>query len=51
MNDTYNDGRYDRKSFEEDDLVIDDNTIYEVDLDCYECLKREKKKFENKNKY
>jgi hypothetical protein len=38
----------DRRSFENDDLVIEDNTIYEVDLDCYECLRRERKKLENR---
>lgn len=37
-----------RKSLEEDDLIIEDNTIYEVDLDCYECLRRERKRIENR---
>ncbi len=23
-------------------VVIEDNTIYEIDLDCYECLERDK---------
>jgi hypothetical protein len=33
-----------KKYLEDDALVIEDNTIYEVDLDCYECLMKEKKK-------
>lgn len=27
-----------------EDLVIEENTIYEIDMDCYECLMREKRK-------
>lgn len=30
------------KHSERTKLVIEDNTIYEIDLDCYECLKRQK---------
>jgi hypothetical protein len=33
-----------KKYLEDDDLVIEDNTIYEVDPDCYECLRKEKKR-------
>lgn len=29
---------------ENEDLVIEENTIYEIDMDCYECLMREKRK-------
>lgn len=36
--------------YEEDDLIIEENTIYEIDLDCYECLMREKKRVLDKNK-
>lgn len=25
-------------------LIIDDNTIYEVDLNCYKCLQEEKRR-------
>lgn len=25
-----------------DELIIEENTIYEIDLDCYECLQRAK---------
>lgn len=28
----------------DDDLVIDDNTVYEIDRECYERLKRQKKR-------
>lgn len=23
-------------------LVIEDNTIYEIDMDCYECMKKKR---------
>ena len=29
-------------------LVIEDNTIYEIDLDCYECRKKEEVRKEKK---
>lgn len=29
---------------ENDELIIEDNTIYEIDLNCYECLMKEKQK-------
>jgi hypothetical protein len=32
-----------RKKERDNDLIIEDNTIYEVDRDCYERLKRQKK--------
>lgn len=32
------------RHIEEDDLIIEDNTIYEIDLDCYECLMQERKR-------
>lgn len=25
-----------------DELIIEENTIYEIDLDCYECLQKAK---------
>ncbi|HKL99367.1 MAG TPA: hypothetical protein VJZ06_05620 [Mobilitalea sp.] len=28
----------------DEDLIIEDNTIYEVDRDCFERLKKQKKK-------
>ena len=28
----------------DDDLIIEENTIYEIDRECYERLKRQKKK-------
>lgn len=30
----------------DDDLVIEENTIYEIDRDCFEKLKRQKKRKE-----
>jgi len=27
----------------EDDLIIEENTVYEIDRECYERLKRQKK--------
>ncbi|SFR80335.1 hypothetical protein [Anaeromicropila populeti] len=27
-----------------DELVIEDNTIYEMDLDCFECLRKERQR-------
>ena len=30
----------------DDDLIIEDNTIYEVDRECYERLKRQRKRRE-----
>lgn len=27
-----------------EEVVMDQNTIYEIDLDCYDCLMREKRK-------
>ena len=44
-------GKIDPKREREDEIsgndkrvkvVIEDNTIYEIDLDCYECLERKK---------
>lgn len=32
-----------REQWEEDGLIIEDNTIYEIDLNCYECLSEEEK--------
>ena len=29
---------------ERTELVIEDNTIYEIDLDCMDCLNRKEKK-------
>ncbi len=28
----------------EDDLIIEENTVYEIDRECFERLKRQKKK-------
>lgn len=33
----------DRSKFEDDELIIEDNTIYEIDLDCYSCLQKRRK--------
>ncbi len=30
------------KCRENDELIIENNTIYEIDLECYECMLREK---------
>ncbi len=30
---------------ENDELIIEQNTIYEIDYECYECLMQEKKKY------
>lgn len=27
---------------ENDELIIEENTIYEIDLDCYECMQQER---------
>lgn len=29
---------------ENDELIIEDNTIYEIDLTCYECLMKRKQR-------
>ena len=41
-----NPGRYG----ENDELIIEENTIYEIDLECYECMLREKSRYLN-NEY
>lgn len=33
-----------------DELIIEENTIYEIDLDCYECLQRAKQEQAYKKK-
>lgn len=33
------------KSRENDCLIVEDNTIYEIDLDCMECKRKEGKHF------
>lgn len=33
-----------KNSKSDEDLIIEDNTIYEVDRDCYERLKRQRKR-------
>ncbi|HHU73405.1 MAG TPA: hypothetical protein GXZ28_02110 [Clostridiales bacterium] len=33
-----------QKNRKDEDLVIEDNTIYEIDRECYERLKRHKKR-------
>lgn len=40
-----------RKNEENDELIIEQNTIYEIDLDCYECLIREKKRYINRSEH
>lgn len=40
-----------KKKEDEESLIIEENTIYEVDLSCYECLQRENQRLQkNKNK-
>lgn len=34
-----------KKISENDELIIEENTIYEIDLECYECLLKEKSKY------
>lgn len=36
------DKRNDKKEFSDcnDELIIEENTIYEIDLDCLECMKK-----------
>ncbi|MDF2543560.1 MAG: hypothetical protein K0S47_3278 [Herbinix sp.] len=34
------DGRYPQR---DDDLIIEDNTVYEIDRGCYEKLKKQKR--------
>ncbi len=34
----------------EDDLIFEDNTVYEIDRECYERLKRQKKRNERSGK-
>ncbi|WP_167957868.1 hypothetical protein [Anaerosporobacter faecicola] len=29
------------------EIIIDDTTIYEIDLNCYECLKKKMNKYSN----
>ncbi|MDF2510586.1 MAG: hypothetical protein K0S04_452 [Herbinix sp.] len=33
-----------------EDLIIEENTIYEIDRECYERMKRQKKKKQSGNK-
>jgi hypothetical protein len=35
-----------KRKGKDDDLIIEENTVYEIDRDCYERLKRQKKKKE-----
>lgn len=37
-----------RRYGENDELIIEENTIYEIDLECYECMLKEKSKYINK---
>lgn len=32
--------------YENDELVIEENTIYEIDLECFNCLKEKEEKGE-----
>lgn len=37
--------KVEKRSVEKDsELIIDDTTIYEIDLDCYQCLQNRMKK-------
>ena len=33
-----------RKQKNDEDLIIEENTVYEIDRECYERLKRQKKR-------
>lgn len=33
----------------EDDLIFEDNTVYEIDRECYERLKRQRKRNDRKS--
>lgn len=33
-----------RKKDRDDDLIIEDNTVFEIDRECYERLKKQKKR-------
>ncbi|BBF43873.1 hypothetical protein lbkm_2561 [Lachnospiraceae bacterium KM106-2] len=35
---------YQNLNYNDDDLIIAENTIYEIDMDCYDCLMKEKKR-------
>lgn len=37
-------------STENDELIIEQNTIYEVDFDCYDCMMKDKMKYFNNNR-
>ncbi len=37
-----------RRYGENDELIIEENTIYEIDLECYECMLKEKSRYINK---
>lgn len=39
-----------KKYSENDELIIEENTIYEIDLECYECLLKEKSKYLSRRK-
>ncbi len=42
--DNTNTSRYTREDDADADLIIEDNTIYEIDRACFERLKRQKKR-------
>ena len=35
---------YTKQSGKDDDLIIEDNTVYEIDRECYERYKKQKKR-------
>jgi len=36
--------RYNERAKEDSDLIIEENTVYEIDRECFERLKRQKKR-------
>jgi hypothetical protein len=37
-------GNNNERKKEDNDLIIEDNTVYEIDRECYERLKRQRKR-------
>lgn len=40
----HNSDDMDRKQKDDTDLIIEDNTVYEIDRECYERLKRQRRR-------
>lgn len=36
-----------KQLIENDELIIEENTIYEIDLECYHCLQEKEKRKNN----